>query len=393
MYTPENVTGLVYSACSSLVGIYDSVRVKLTETVIARAFIAGIITCLIVFNNIINLVILEKMTSINSRVKELTISMSASDLLLGIFVCIPGTTAALLPSWEFPSMFCQLTGVINGMSISVSMWSLTGISVERFLVIVQPAHFNHQPELRHVRMGVIFIWLFNTVYYVVPILVHPTMSYYVYQPDMLVCGFVWEPDWMLYLAAVLYPFGPGSVIVYCSWRIISKIHESNRRILGVTNTHSKTAMLLPEEPTLTTLISRDCTLGNNSASTPQSPSMEVKSKKSNSKRGTCKSNMSSLERTTMRREAKVSKVMIITAAAFFACSFPYVCTAVLEKHHVPICSWHSFAAMWILNCNSFINVFIYSATYREFRQLCNTQFLPACLQRKLESRHQQEHIK
>lgn len=69
LYTPVNMTDLVYSACSSLLGIYDSARVVLTETVIARAIIAGIITCLIVFNNIINLVILEKMTSINSRVK------------------------------------------------------------------------------------------------------------------------------------------------------------------------------------------------------------------------------------------------------------------------------------------------------------------------------------
>lgn len=110
--TPVNVSGLtavVYTLCLRQSGENFTVVMSFLKLTIA-----GVITCFIIFNNIINLVILAKMTSINSRVKVgILMSCILMFLISGMFhVVISQNNHGIL-------VFCTIEFIIDPTSTDV----------------------------------------------------------------------------------------------------------------------------------------------------------------------------------------------------------------------------------------------------------------------------------
>ncbi|KAM8808360.1 neuropeptide FF receptor 2 [Eudromia elegans] len=66
------------------------------------------------------------------------LNLAVSDLLVGIF-CMPTTLLDnIIAGWPFGSMVCKMSGMVQGISVSASVFTLVAIAVDRFRCIVYP---------------------------------------------------------------------------------------------------------------------------------------------------------------------------------------------------------------------------------------------------------------
>uniref|UniRef100_UPI0037E88352 neuropeptide FF receptor 1 like 2 n=1 Tax=Semicossyphus pulcher TaxID=241346 RepID=UPI0037E88352 len=111
-------------------------------------------------NILVCLIVLE-----NRRMRTVTnlfiLNLAISDLLVGIF-CIPTTLVDnLITGWPFSNTVCKMSGFVQGVSVSASVFTLVAIAVERFRCIVYPL----QPKLTVLvaKAAIVLIWVLAMV--------------------------------------------------------------------------------------------------------------------------------------------------------------------------------------------------------------------------------------
>ncbi|XP_061115435.1 neuropeptide FF receptor 1 like 2 [Conger conger] len=107
-------------------------------------------------NGLVCLIVLR-----NRRMRTVTnlfiLNLAVSDLLVGIF-CIPTTLVDnLITGWPFSSAVCKMSGLMQGMSVSASVFTLVAIAVDRFRCIVYP--FKAKLTLLVAKGTVALIWV------------------------------------------------------------------------------------------------------------------------------------------------------------------------------------------------------------------------------------------
>ncbi|NWI94605.1 NPFF2 protein, partial [Pitta sordida] len=66
------------------------------------------------------------------------LNLAVSDLLVGIF-CMPTTLLDnIIAGWPFGSLMCKMSGMVQGISVSASVFTLVAIAMDRFRRIVYP---------------------------------------------------------------------------------------------------------------------------------------------------------------------------------------------------------------------------------------------------------------
>ncbi|XP_008333986.1 neuropeptide FF receptor 1 like 2 [Cynoglossus semilaevis] len=107
-------------------------------------------------NILVCLIVLE-----NHRMRTVTnlfiLNLAISDLLVGIF-CIPTTLVDnLITGWSFSNTVCKMSGFVQGVSVSASVFTLVAIAVERFRSIMYPL----QPKATVLvaKLAIFFIWV------------------------------------------------------------------------------------------------------------------------------------------------------------------------------------------------------------------------------------------
>ncbi|XP_004386428.1 neuropeptide FF receptor 1 [Trichechus manatus latirostris] len=84
------------------------------------------------------------------------LNLAVSDLLVGIF-CMPTTLVDnLITGWPFDNTMCKMSGLVQGMSVSASVFTLVAIAVERFRCIVHP--FRDKLTLQQALVTIAVIW-------------------------------------------------------------------------------------------------------------------------------------------------------------------------------------------------------------------------------------------
>ncbi|XP_072309793.1 neuropeptide FF receptor 2-like [Eucyclogobius newberryi] len=85
------------------------------------------------------------------------LNLAFSDLLVGIF-CMPTTLVDnIITGWPFGSVVCKLSGMVQGISVSASVFTLVAIAVDRFRCIVYP--FKHKLTIATSKMIIAIIWV------------------------------------------------------------------------------------------------------------------------------------------------------------------------------------------------------------------------------------------
>uniref|UniRef100_A0A8C9RX40 Neuropeptide FF receptor 1 n=1 Tax=Scleropages formosus TaxID=113540 RepID=A0A8C9RX40_SCLFO len=89
------------------------------------------------------------------------LNLAVSDLLVGIF-CIPTTLVDnLITGWPFSNTVCKMSGLVQGMSVSASVFTLVAIAVDRFRCIVYP--FQSKITLLVAKATIVMIWVLALV--------------------------------------------------------------------------------------------------------------------------------------------------------------------------------------------------------------------------------------
>ncbi|XP_078522743.1 neuropeptide FF receptor 1-like [Lissotriton helveticus] len=107
-------------------------------------------------NSLVCLIVLK-----NKRMRTVTnlfiLNLAISDLLVGIF-CVPTTLVDnLITGWPFSNAVCKMSGLVQGMSVSASVFTLVAIAVDRFRCIVYP--FKPKLTLLKAINTIVIIWV------------------------------------------------------------------------------------------------------------------------------------------------------------------------------------------------------------------------------------------
>ncbi|XP_042534264.1 neuropeptide FF receptor 2 [Dipodomys spectabilis] len=84
-------------------------------------------------------------------------NLAVSDLLVGIF-CMPITLLDnIIAGWPFGNSMCKISGLIQGISVSASVFTLVAIAVDRFRCVVYP--FKPKFTLKVAFVIIVIIWV------------------------------------------------------------------------------------------------------------------------------------------------------------------------------------------------------------------------------------------
>ncbi|KAI5615491.1 neuropeptide FF receptor 2 [Silurus asotus] len=85
------------------------------------------------------------------------LNLAISDLLVGFF-CMPTTLVDnIITGWPFGSLVCKLSGMVQGISVSASVFTLVAIAVDRFRCIVYP--FKQKLTISTSTITIAVIWV------------------------------------------------------------------------------------------------------------------------------------------------------------------------------------------------------------------------------------------
>ncbi|XP_061657235.1 neuropeptide FF receptor 2-like [Syngnathoides biaculeatus] len=84
------------------------------------------------------------------------LNLAVSDLLVGVF-CMPTTLVDnIITGWPFGNVVCKLSGTVQGISVSASVFTLVAIAVDRFRCVVYP--FEQKLSVAGSKIIVAVIW-------------------------------------------------------------------------------------------------------------------------------------------------------------------------------------------------------------------------------------------
>ncbi|XP_055617474.1 dopamine D2-like receptor isoform X2 [Toxorhynchites rutilus septentrionalis] len=101
----------------------------------------------------------------NKRMRTVTnvylLNLAISDLLLGVF-CMPFTLVGqVLRKFIFGSIMCKLIPYFQAVSVSVAVWTLVAISLERYFAICRPLSSRRWQTQFHAYKMIALVWLFS----------------------------------------------------------------------------------------------------------------------------------------------------------------------------------------------------------------------------------------
>lgn len=86
-------------------------------------------------SNMLTIIILLRGEQVSTELWKFLLNLSISDITMATF-CIPFTyTNYMLGRWIFPRFLCPIIPFLQITSVSVSIWTLTIIGIDRYLYI------------------------------------------------------------------------------------------------------------------------------------------------------------------------------------------------------------------------------------------------------------------
>lgn len=120
-----------------------------------------LVTIVGLFGNLCLIIIIKRRKEAHNVTNILIANLSLSDVLICI-MCIPVTVAyTLMDYWIFGEAMCKISSFIQSISVTVSIFSLVLIAVERYQLIVNPRGW--KPNISHAYWGILFIWGFSLI--------------------------------------------------------------------------------------------------------------------------------------------------------------------------------------------------------------------------------------
>lgn len=109
-----------------------------------------------VVGNLALILVIARQRELHNVTNVLIANLSVSDLLMSL-VCLPFTFIyTFMDHWVFGAVMCKLNSLVQCCSVSVSIFSLVLIAIERHQLILHPRGW--RPSLNHACLGISLTW-------------------------------------------------------------------------------------------------------------------------------------------------------------------------------------------------------------------------------------------
>ncbi|XP_058797073.1 neuropeptides capa receptor-like [Phymastichus coffea] len=208
------------------------VTVPLT-VVYTTIFICGI------FGNVITCVVIINNSTMQNATNFYLFSLAVSDLIL-LLLGLPNELSVFWQQypWISGKLFCKVRAYTSETSSYVSVLTIMLFSIERYLAVCKPLHFNAMSGLKRPVCFIIGAWIVASVC-ALPFFIYTTINYIEYPPGSgnnsdisAICGMMKEhlpKNFPLYeLSTMLFFLVPMLVIMILYAKMGMQIHESLR---------------------------------------------------------------------------------------------------------------------------------------------------------------------
>ncbi|XP_061452776.1 C-X-C chemokine receptor type 3-2-like [Rhineura floridana] len=155
--------------------------------------------------------------------------MAVADLLL--VLVLPFRATQFTQSWIFGEIPCKLVGLLSTMNSYGTIFLLTCLSVERYLVIVHAIQLHHHLTLSHNYLISTLVWI--TCFSLSGTELHFRTVAYIPQAEAVICHLGFDAkeaeSWRLGLRLVAFFFGfflPLLVMAICYCRIFRRLYQA-----------------------------------------------------------------------------------------------------------------------------------------------------------------------
>ncbi|XP_071492869.1 histamine H2 receptor-like [Diadema antillarum] len=123
-------------------------------SVISMVYASGVVVNILLtfICNVVNLVVLPKLNDISDVEKVLYVTLSITDLLVGITL-IPLVPSAVLRKWIFGKIACNVHGLLIITTPICSSCLFLFLNVDRFLAVFKPLKYHHVGYVEIVRVA------------------------------------------------------------------------------------------------------------------------------------------------------------------------------------------------------------------------------------------------
>ncbi|XP_026851661.1 trace amine-associated receptor 11 [Electrophorus electricus] len=138
----------------ALVLCFQSLNESCPRVVYSLAFRAPLyllftlVITLIISGNLLVICIIVCSQNLQTATHNLILSLSVAGLLLGVLVLPPSMVRSLETCWYFGKAFCNFHSVADIILCNTTVWHLTFISVDRYLAVCWPLHYQSRATHR-----------------------------------------------------------------------------------------------------------------------------------------------------------------------------------------------------------------------------------------------------
>ncbi|XP_068097771.1 D(4) dopamine receptor-like [Hyperolius riggenbachi] len=314
----------------------------------------GIITtlgCLIILGNIFVLIVIASSVSgwsCNSR--YILISLTGTDVMLALIVVPLNLYGSLVlePGDEDDEdtalgPYCHIVAFLNSAVFASSIYSLATISLERYVAVFFPLHYNRVMSRRRVKILIAAAWLLPPIFLFPISIPGGTVIRVYFSRASLICNpdYASNVGYSLMLTAVIF-FPCSTIVTFANLRLWRVARKQSRRMSACCPARNKNLC-----------IATVC--ANVDGSTPVDLSIHLPTNNGVGDKGS-------------RRGDAASRVLIPVVCVFYICWAPCMVTILynaITYERVP--EWVEFVALWLPSGNGFLNCFVYFWINRSFR--------------------------
>lgn len=127
------------------------------SVVVVLAILYGSISILSITGNSLVIFVIAKDKRMQTVTNIFIANLASADIILGMFSTPFQFHPALHQRWDFPEILCNLAPFFKVLSVTVSVFTLTIISIDRYVAVIYPlkAGFSKSNAI----LSLLFIWL------------------------------------------------------------------------------------------------------------------------------------------------------------------------------------------------------------------------------------------
>ncbi|XP_043934953.1 melatonin receptor type 1C-like [Protopterus annectens] len=140
------------------------------------------------------------------------ISLSIADLIVALYPYPAYLTAIINGTWILGKMQCKVSGILAGMSVIGSVYSITAIAVNRYCYICHSSRYDKLYSMKNTCCYFVILWIL-TIIVLLPIIFVDALQY---DPRAYACTFIQTVNATCAMSvAVIHFIVPVSIVIFC----------------------------------------------------------------------------------------------------------------------------------------------------------------------------------